>query len=147
MLLADHRPKIFRVGIAGIDECLPAIRPDEFEAFVNVAIAGDDVVAGMKLVENPAIESWQQPGAKRFCRKWPQDFRGEKRFETDPGVEPRPVRWHSRDTPAGPERDETQFVDSLEGAGIVVADRASRSSHHKFMRAWIHKSADSPAII
>jgi len=69
MLFGEHFPEVLNVRIAGINERFAAVPPDEPKAFVGVSVARNDVVAGLKLFEHPAIEPGQQAEAKGLSRK------------------------------------------------------------------------------
>ena len=84
MFLAEHVPKILDVRVAGINEGFAAVFTARAEGVVGVAVAGDEVVAGMQLPLHPMIIPRQQAEAERFRTKGAEGAGGGVGGEADP---------------------------------------------------------------
>ena len=81
------------------------VRADKFETLIDIAIAGNDVVARRELPANPAVKFRQQSEAEGFGSERRQNFCRDESFQADPGIEAGAFRWHTGNAATGAEGD------------------------------------------
>ncbi len=108
--------------IAGIDKGFATVTPGEFKATIRVPIARNDVVARLKLSQDPFVKPRQQPKPERFAAKWRKSARGDVCAKADPRVKPRAFGRNAARASAGAQGQEMQQTRLFEGSGIVITN-------------------------
>jgi hypothetical protein len=70
MLFAQHIPEILDMRVPRVHESLTAIPSGKLKTFVRIAVAGNDMVAWLELLQYPPVEPGKQSEPERLRLKW-----------------------------------------------------------------------------